>query len=194
MNNQLLWFTARGAGAISLILLSIVVALGVLAQSRFGTRWWPRFLTPAFHRNLSLMAVVFLVLHIVTAVIDPFTHLGLVAALVPFGSYYRTVWLGLGTISLELMLAIIATSLLRPWFGASVWKAIHFLSYPLWALAVLHTLGTGTDAGAAWMEAITTASVGLVAGAIAWRLLSPSADPLAPARRSALSNFRGSAR
>jgi predicted ferric reductase len=194
MNSQLLWFTARGAGAVSLILLSMVLALGVMAHSRFGTRWWPRFLTPAFHRNLSLIAVTFLVLHIVTAVVDPFTHLGLVAAFIPFGSYYRTIWLGLGTLSFEMMAAVILTSLLRPWFGAIVWKAIHFLSYPLWIIAVLHGLGTGTDSRSLWMLSITIASIGLVVGASAFRLLSPSPDPLSTEKRRAATSFRGAAR
>src|SRR6202161_1791598 len=113
MSDQLLWYTTRGAGAVSLILLSAVVVLGLLARLRVETRGWPRFLSAAVHGDLALMTLVFLLLHIVTAVVDPFTHLGLVAAVVPFGSYYRTLWLGVGSIAVELLLAIIATSLVR---------------------------------------------------------------------------------
>src|SRR6202140_2394648 len=117
MSDQLLWYTTRGAGAVSLVLLSAVVVLGLLARVRFEARGWPRFLSAAVHRDLALMTLVFLTLHIVTAVVDPFTHLGL-AALVPFGSYYRTFWLALGAIAFELLLAIVATSLLRRHIGA----------------------------------------------------------------------------
>ena len=102
MSSQLLWYTTRGAGAVSLVLLSGVVVLGLLARVRFESHGWPRFLSSALHGDLALMTLVFLLLHIVTAVVDPFTHLGLIAALVPFGSYYRTLWLGLGTIAFEL--------------------------------------------------------------------------------------------
>ena len=94
---------------------------------------------------------MFLVLHIVTAVVDPFTHLGITAALVPFGSYYRTFWLGLGTVAFELMLAIVATSLLRHLIGVRVWRAVHWLAYVCWPVAVLHGIGTGTDASTPWM-------------------------------------------
>ncbi|HEV3312967.1 MAG TPA: ferric reductase-like transmembrane domain-containing protein [Chloroflexota bacterium] len=194
MNNQTLWFTTRGAGMVSLILLSAVLALGVMAQSRFGTRSWPRFLTPAFHRNLSMVAILFLLLHIVTAVTDPFTHLGFVAAVAPFGSYYRPIWLGLGTLSFELMLAVAVTSFIRPRIGSRAWKTIHFLSYPLWGIAVIHGLGTGSDSSALWMRGITIICIAAVVGAAAWRLLSPSGDPLAGDKRSAASAFRGVSR
>ena len=100
MSSQLLWYTTRGAGAVSLVLLSAVAVLGLLARLRFEASGWPRFLSAAVHGDLALMTLVFLVLHIVTAVVDPFTHLGL-AALVPFGSYYRTLWLGLGAIAFD---------------------------------------------------------------------------------------------
>lgn len=191
MNNQLLWFTTRGAGAVSLILFSLVIALGVMARSRFGNAWWPRFLTPAFHRNLTLIAVVFLTLHIVTAAVDPFTHLGIAAVFVPFGSYYRTLWLGLGTLAFELMIAVVVTSLLSPIFGTRLWKALHFLSYPLWIMAFAHGLGTGSDSAAAWMEAVTVVSLLIVGSAICCRILVPSANPLALERQRAAAGFRG---
>ena len=107
MTDTVLWYTTRAAGAVSLVLLSGVVALGLLARARAEARGWPRFLTAALHRDLALVSLLFLALHIVTAVVDPFTHLGLVAATVPFGSYYRPFWLGLGTLSVELMLAVV---------------------------------------------------------------------------------------
>jgi sulfoxide reductase heme-binding subunit YedZ len=71
LNSTLLWYTTRGAGVVSMVLLSGVMALGMLTRARAGGRRWPRFLTAALHRDLSLMALVFLGLHIVTAVVDP---------------------------------------------------------------------------------------------------------------------------
>jgi len=193
MNDQVLWYATRGAGMMSLILLSTVVVLGILSHARFGTRSWPRFVTPALHRNLSLLAVVIVTIHVVTAITDPFTHLGVVAAVVPFGSYYRTFWLGLGTLSGELALAVIATSLVRPWLGRFTWKAIHFSSYPLWIMAVAHSLGTGSDASAMWMEAIAVLCVAGVTGATAWRVLIFAGDPVGLGRGQARRNFGGTA-
>jgi sulfoxide reductase heme-binding subunit YedZ len=185
MSDQVLWYTTRGAGAVSLILLSAVVVLGLLARLRVETRGWPRFLSAAVHGDLALMTLFFLMLHIVTAVVDPFTHLGLVAAVVPFGSYYRTLWLGLGTIAFELLLAIVATSLLRHHIGARTWRAIHWLAYASWPVAVLHGIGTGTDNTASWMVAIDLVCVASVLGAAGWRMLAAPPDPLAGERRDA---------
>jgi len=185
MNDQVLWYTTRGAGAVSLVLLSAVVVLGLLARVRFETKAWPRFLSAAVHGDLALMTLVFLLLHIVTAVVDPFTHLGLVAAVVPFGSYYRTVWLGLGAIAFELLLAIVVTSLLRRYIGARVWRGIHCLAYASWPTAVLHGVGTGTDRTALWMLVIDVVCVAAVVVALVWRVVAAPPDPLAGERRVA---------
>src|SRR5438445_8393091 len=110
MPDTLLWYTTRGAGAVTLILLTAVIVLGILTVLRVQSPSWPRFLTTGLHRNLALMTVVFLALHIVTSVVDPFTHLGWAAALIPFSSYYPTFWLGLGVLSFELLLPILLTT------------------------------------------------------------------------------------
>src|SRR2546428_6881980 len=165
-----------------MILLSAVVVLGVLSSLRFQSAEWPRFLTPALHRNLALMTLVFLTLHIVTAVVDPFTHLGWAAALIPFSSYYRTFWLGLGIISFELLLAIVVTSLVRGFLGHHAWRAIHWLTYAAWPVGVLHGVGTGTDTWSDWMLAITAGCAAAVGVAIVMRLTGGSRDPLATPR------------
>ena len=182
MSDLLLWYATRGAGVVSLLLLTGVVVLGVLSVQRFEMAGWPRFLTVGLHRNVSLLAVVFLALHILTAVVDPFTHLGWVPAVIPFGSYYRTFWLGLGTIAAELMAAIVVTSLVRGWIGARVWRLVHWLAYAAWPVAVLHGIGTGTDAGSLWLLAIQAFCALAVALAVTLRLLTKSPDPLAEDR------------
>jgi methionine sulfoxide reductase heme-binding subunit len=184
VSNTLLWYTTRGAGAVSLVLLSAVVVLGILSVLRVQTSGWPRFLTVGLHRNLALMTLVFLALHIVTAVVDPFTHLGWLAAVVPFSSYYRTFWLGLGTIAFELLLAIVVTSLIRGFIGQVAWRLVHWLTYISWPFAVLHGVGTGTDAWSAWLFALQALCVVAVLGAVGYRLVARSRDPLASARSS----------
>src|SRR5712664_2902415 len=161
-----------------MILLSAVVVLGVLSSLRFQSAGWPRFLTPALHRNLALMTLVFLTLHIATAVVDPFTHLGWLTAVVPFSSYYRTFWLGLGTIAFELLLAIVVTSLARGLIGRVAWRMVHWLTYASWPVAVIHGIGTGTDTWSAWLLVLTLACVAAVVGAIGFRVTAGSRDPL----------------
>ena len=166
----------------SLILLSAVVILGVLSSLRVQSAGWPRFLTTGLHRNLALMTVVFLALHIVTAVVDPFTHLGWLVAVVPFSSYYRTLWLGLGTIAFELLAAIVVTSLLRGFIGPAAWRAVHWLAYGSWPIAVIHGFGTGSDSLSVWFLVLSIACIGAVVMAVVYRLMYRSGDPLSAAR------------
>jgi sulfoxide reductase heme-binding subunit YedZ len=190
VTDTVLWYTTRGAGAVSMILLSGVVVLGVLSTMRVQSAAWPRFLTTGLHRNLALLTLVFLALHIVTAVVDPFTHLGWLTAIVPFSSYYRTLWLGLGTIAFELLAAIIVTSLLRGVIGQAAWRIVHWLTYASWPIAIVHGFGTGTDAWAAWFMILAIVCVSAVALVVVLRLLQPPTDPLSSARsefRSAVS-------
>ncbi|HYW24943.1 MAG TPA: ferric reductase-like transmembrane domain-containing protein [Terriglobales bacterium] len=182
MNDTLLWYTTRGAGAVSLLLLSAVVTLGVLTAARFEAPGWPRFVTAALHRNLSLTALVFLALHVLTAVTDPFAHLGLTVAIVPFTSWYRPLWVGLGTIAVELVVAVAVTSLLRRRLGHAAWRAVHWLAYAAWPVALVHGVGAGTDGTSDWMVAIDVFSAGAVLTAVAGRLFAPRPDPLADAR------------
>ena len=186
MSDQLLWYTTRAAGAVSMILLTGVVVLGVMSTLRATPRGLPRFFTPGLHRNIALVTLVFLALHIVTAVVDPFTNLGWTAALIPFSSYYRTFWLGLGTIAFELLLAVVLTSLVRGLIGQVAWRLVHWLTYACWPFAVLHGVGTGTDAWSAWLFTLQAICVVAVLAATSYRLLAGSRDPLARERSSFL--------
>ena len=176
MSDQILWFATRGAGVVSLLLFTAVTCLGILTVVRWQSPSWPRFLTVQLHRNLALLSVGFLALHIVTAVVDPFTSLGLVAAAIPFASSYRPLWVGLGVVSMDLTIAIVVTSLLRDRLGQRAWRAVHWLAYASWPLAVVHSLGAGSDAFAPWMLAITGACVATVGAAVVWRMTSASSN------------------
>jgi methionine sulfoxide reductase heme-binding subunit len=137
-----------------------------------------------------MLAVVFLGLHIITAVVDPYTSLGWATAVVPFASSYRTLWLGLGTVAFDLLLAVLLTSLLRAFVGHRAWRAVHWLAYASWPIAVVHGFGTGTDRLSIWLLALTTVCIGAVGRAVAVRLMLPAGDPLAGER----TRFRESAR
>lgn len=183
MSNTILWYATRGAGIVSLVLLTGVLLLGIVSAMRWQTPSWPRFLTTGFHRNLALATLIFLALHIVTAVVDPFTALGWNAAIIPFSAPYRRLWLGLGVVAIDLLLAITVTSLLRPLFGHRTWRLVHWLAYAMWPIAVIHGIGTGTDPQFAWTLAIEAACIGSVLAAVAWRVrrVAPTAWRQIPA-------------
>lgn len=165
------WYLTRSTGAVALLLLSVAIALGVADVQRWSTPRWPRFVIDSLHRNVSLLALVFLVLHILTAVLDSFTSISPVAAFVPFAGSYRPFWLGLGAVAFDLLLAVILTSLLRGRVGPRMWRTTHWLVYACWPVALLHTLGTGSDVKTTWLLALSVACLALVLGAVLVRVL-----------------------
>ncbi|TME33789.1 MAG: ferric reductase [Chloroflexi bacterium] len=169
MSESILWYATRGAGFVSLIMLTGVVCLGILTSVRWQRPGWPRFLTVQLHQSVSLLSLVFLAIHILVAVVDPYTSLGL-AALVPFASRYRTIWLGLGAVALYLVIAITGTSLTRNSLGHRAWRVVHWLTYAAWPIALVHGIGTGSDAGAVWSWLLDGACVAAALGATAWRI------------------------
>ena len=158
-----LWYITRGSGVVALLLLTAAVVLGIVSALRWRTTRWPRFATIDVHRNLTLLSIVFVVIHVVTTVADKYAPVSLVDAIVPFLSPYRPLWLGLGTIAFDLLLALVVTSLFRNLVPARAWRALHWAAYAAWPVALVHSLGTGSDAKTAWLQAIGIGSLVAVA-------------------------------
>jgi sulfoxide reductase heme-binding subunit YedZ len=171
------WYLMRGSGVVSLLLLTAVSALGIATVNRWRPGSMPRFVTLGLHRNVSLLAVAFLVVHVLTAVIDPQASVSAVAVVVPLPSDRYALWLGLAALALDLVVALVVTSLLRHRLSLRLWRAVHWLAYLAWPVALLHGAGMGTDASATWMLAVDGTCIALFAGAVALRLINaPGTD------------------
>jgi methionine sulfoxide reductase heme-binding subunit len=184
-----LWYLARGSGVVTLVLLTVVMVLGVASRSGRPAFGLPRFAVSLVHRNASLLALVFLALHITTLLADPYAQLTLINLVVPFGSTYRPVWVGLGALTLDLLVALVVTSLLRQRLGQRAWRAVHWLAYAAWPVAWLHGIGSGTDRASGWYLSVAVACAVAVGIAVAWRLtpgfatLGGRRDRVRPVRR-----------
>lgn len=165
-----LWLSDRAAGTCSLVLLTATVALGAATGGRHAPRSAARFEITALHRNLSVLTLLFLAVHVTTAVADTFAHLGWFIAFVPFTADYRTVWLSLGTIASDILLAVTATSAFRLRLGRRRWKAVHWTAYAAWPVALLHAAGTGTDLRLAQQLFLHSGCLAVVVGTCWWRI------------------------
>jgi hypothetical protein len=172
-----LWYATRATGVVALILLTITVVLGIMGAGRFATPRWPRVITSGLHRNIALLVVAFVGMHIVTTVLDSYAGIGWISVVVPFSSAYRPLWLSFGTIAFDMLLALVVTSLLRARLGYRSWRIVHWLAYAAWPVALWHGLGTGTDSRLPWLLALDAAAVAAVAGAVWWRLSLPETAP-----------------
>jgi methionine sulfoxide reductase heme-binding subunit len=172
------WYLTRASGGVSLILLTLSVVIGIAAIGRLHSASLPRFAIDGLHRTSSLLALAFLVAHILTAVLDSFAPITLVNAVVPFGALYRPLWLGLGAVAFDLLLAVIVTSLVRHRLGYSSWRAVHWLAYLSWPVALVHGLGTGSDLHQTWMLVIDVAcTVAFLAAVVARVVVGWPAHP-----------------
>jgi sulfoxide reductase heme-binding subunit YedZ len=165
------WLLMRGTGLVALVLLTATVLLGVASTVPHAAtrRAWPRWFTQAVHRDVSLLAVALVAAHVTTAVLDPHVHIGVRDVVLPFGVTYRPFWVGLGTLSVDLLLAVVLSSTVRLRLGGRAWRYVHWLAYAAWPVAVAHGVGTGTDARMPAVVAVTATCIGSVLLALTWR-------------------------
>ena len=176
-----LWYMTRATGLVSLILLSATVVLGIVASVGWTTERWPRFLSQSVHRNLSLLCIVLIAVHVVTTVVDGFVPISLLDAVIPFQTPYRPLWVGFGAVALDLLLAVAITSGFRRRIGVRAWRGIHWLAYLCWPIALLHGLGSGSDTRLSVALFVTIICAASVVAAVGWRLVTGRG--FAPSRR-----------
>jgi sulfoxide reductase heme-binding subunit YedZ len=160
----------RATGVVALVLLSGTMVLGILTAGRTSSRAWPAFARADLHKRVSLLAMVFLTFHVLTAVLDTYVNVGWASTVVPFASPYRPLWTGLGTMGVDLIAAVAVTSALRQRISVRTWRGVHWLAYGSWPVAMAHSLGMGTDASTLWMDGLAAMCTVAVAGALAWRV------------------------
>ena len=171
-NGKALWYLTRSTGLVALVLLTATVVLGVVASVGWTTERWPRFLSQDVHRNLSLFCVGFVAVHVVTTVSDGYVPIGFADAFIPFQTQYRPLYVGLGALTFDLLLAVLITSALRHKIGFASWRFVHWLAYLCWPIAMFHSLGSGTDSKLPLVLLLDAVCAAAVVAVVAWRLVT----------------------
>lgn len=167
-----LWYASRATGLVTLLLLTAVTILGIVVTRQGRLPGLPRFAVTGLHRNLSLLAVAFTVIHVLSAIADSYVSIPLTASVVPFTSGYERFATGLGAVALDVMAAMVVTSLLRGRMNPKLWRAIHWLAYLSWPVAVLHSMLASKDLRSGWELVLTIVCIGGVAVAAGWRAIA----------------------
>jgi len=165
-----LWYASRATGIVAMVVLTLVVVLGVVVAEKVRVPGLPRFAVIGLHRRVSLIAVTFLAVHVLTAVADSYVTIRLVAVLVPFTAGYEPLPVGLGAVALDLAIAVLVTSLLRARVGWRLWRLVHWLGYAAYPVAVVHGFTSAKDLRSGWLLLVTVVCVVAVAGAADRRL------------------------
>ena len=172
MSSSVLWYATRATGLVALVLLTATTVIGILTANRAVSSRWPGFSVQDLHRRVSVTTMAFLACHILTSVIDTYVHIGWAAVVVPFASSYKRLWVGLGSIGIDLLIAVAVTSHLRHKMRPGTWRAVHWLAYLSWPVALSHAFGMGTDMGQGWVTVMSVGCIAAVVGAALWRASS----------------------
>jgi sulfoxide reductase heme-binding subunit YedZ len=148
---HLFWITSRAAGGAAMILASAAVAVGLMIGSRRQNA--NKRDLRAIHEALSLTTLAMVALHGVSLLGDSYLNPGPVGIAIPFVGFYRPLWTGLGIIAGYGLAALGLSYYARDRIGAARWRRVHKLTAVFWVLAVVHTIGAGSDAAEIWFLA-----------------------------------------
>jgi sulfoxide reductase heme-binding subunit YedZ len=165
-----LWALGRGTGVVALVLFTLSIVLGILARSGRRVPWLGRVGISDLHRTAALTGTGLVVVHLGSLLFDPYAQLKLVDLAVPFLAAYRPLWLGLGTLAVDVLVVVTVVSLLRQRVGPKTFRVVHWATYALWPTALLHALGSGTDAATNWFRGLAVVCVAAVVAVAGWRL------------------------
>ena len=181
------WDVARAGGFTAYILLTLAVVVGLALSTQLQSpSRWPRLINSELHNFLTLLSTIFLVVHVLAVIVDPFTHFGWNEILIPLASHYRPEWMALGIVGLYLGIAIGISTLLRKRIGYKWWRRLHVLTLGIFVLATIHGLGTGSDTQTWWALGIYLVSLALVGALFCRRIFSSQGKhKQAPARPTA---------
>jgi methionine sulfoxide reductase heme-binding subunit len=172
------WYAARAGGVAAYVLLTTVVALGLAMSGKKRLERWPRFALEDVHRVGGLLVGSFIVIHVATVAIDAYLPFSLASLAIPLTSRYRPLWIGLGIIAAELLLALAITNHYRNRsLDYRLWRRAHYLNFIVWSAATLHGMGSGTDRSTPWLLSVYIAATASICGLTAWRVLRHRGTP-----------------
>jgi DMSO/TMAO reductase YedYZ heme-binding membrane subunit len=176
MSPHVWWYVARSGGIVSYVLLAASVIWGLAMTTRvLGKRPKNAWLLD-LHRFLGGAALVFIVIHVVAIMLDSYVHFGLLDVLVPMHGTWHPAAVAWGIVGIYLLLAVEITSLLRSRLPKRLWRNIHYLSFPVFALASLHALTAGTDRHSSLFYYGVIGAISAVVGLTALRVYQATDD------------------
>ena len=183
------WWISRATGIVAWAVLTLSVIWGL----SLTTRLLGRFPKPAWmldlHRHFAALATILVGVHVGSLMLDGYARFSLGDILIPMHTPWKPGPVAWGVVGLYLLLAVQGTSLAKRRLPLKVWRALHFLSYPLWAVATAHFITAGTDAYTPAFAYTVIGTTVVISALTIGRVLSPR-----PARTPAVAPRTGASR
>jgi len=139
------WYIVRASALVAFLLLYVSVFTGTVSCLPGIRKYFLRLRSLNFHCWISFQALIFVLIHAITLLFHKFIPFGWKDVFIPFHSSFEPVLVGLGTIAFYSMIILVATSYVRKYISAKLWRAIHFLNIALYIFSIIHAFYLGTD-------------------------------------------------
>ena len=179
------WYLSRATAFVSLSLLWISMALGLSVTNKMA-RFWPGAPAAfAIHEYVSLLGLAFAMFHALIILGDKYINFTLVQLLTPFSTLdYKPFWVGLGQVGFYIWALVALSFYIRPTIGQKTWRLLHYLSFGMYFLGLLHGIFSGTDSSMAWAQQYYWFSSASLLFLFFVRVISVIMDFLFPQKRS----------
>ncbi|HEY6533869.1 MAG TPA: ferric reductase-like transmembrane domain-containing protein [Acidimicrobiales bacterium] len=167
------WYVSRSSGIVAWALAVLAVLWGLALSTRALGRRPPAPWLLDLHRFLGGLTVVFVGVHLVSLVFDPWVSFGPVDLLVPGAASWSPGAVAWGVVALYLLVAVEVTSLLRSHLPKRLWRGVHLTSYAVYVLATVHLLAAGTDRHHPALTVAVVASLGAIGFFTVYRAVGP---------------------
>jgi sulfoxide reductase heme-binding subunit YedZ len=171
------WLLSRSAGLVALALITLSVTVGLLMAGRVMRKPGLNKVLSGAHEQLALAGLIAIAVHMLTLMGDPFLRPGVRGILVPFTMSHRPAFTGLGILAFYLAALLGLSFYARRRIGPRLWRKLHRATIAVYVLAVVHTLGAGTDASAPWLRVFMLATGAPVLFLFCARVIGPTPRP-----------------
>jgi methionine sulfoxide reductase heme-binding subunit len=175
--HHLFWIASRSLGVVALVMVAVSVGMGLAMSMRSAKGPGAMARLKVLHEATALTGLLAIAAHGLVLLGDSYLRPGLSGIAIPFVMSHQPLWTGLGVIGGWLAALLGLTFYVRRWIGPKLWRRMHRWTLAVYVLAVVHTLGAGTDAGSVWLLAIVCATVAPLVVLAAIRFLPPDGTP-----------------
>jgi methionine sulfoxide reductase heme-binding subunit len=152
------WELARASGLAAYAALCIAVLTGLAPRTRALSFLAQNRAVRALHDWTPWIIIPAALTHVVALLLDATAQISLVSVFVPFQTSYGQLAIGLGTISLDLLIVVLVTTWMRRSMSNGAWQFFHRLSYVGFVAMFLHAVMSGTDLASPVISVLTWAA------------------------------------
>jgi predicted ferric reductase len=179
------WYLSRATAFVSLSVLWLSMALGLGISNKMARLWPGAPAAFAIHEYVSLLGLAFALFHALILLGDHYINFTIAQIFIPFSTVdYRPTWTGIGQLGFYIWLIVALSFYVRSSIGQKTWRVLHYLSFAMYIMGLLHGLFGGTDSSATWAQYYYWISGGSLLFLLMHRIVNSIAEKVtAPPKR-----------